>query len=169
MSETGTFGSGGIRESSICRGIVPHETGRLPLDLVAYVIPQLCRGVIIIIPHETGRLHPDLVAYVILQLYRGVVMIIPHETGRLPLDLVAYVIPQLYRGVIIIPHETGRLPPDLVVYVIPQYGVVSHHMRESKEVWLNFNLRYTSHQHALVYPLYTIYNNSVSALHNLQQ
>ena len=143
MSETGTFGSGGIRESSICRGIVPHETGRLPLDLVAYVIPQLCRGVIIIIPHETGRLHPDLVAYVILQLYRGVVMIIP--------------------------HETGRLPPDLVVYVIPQYGVVSHHMRESKEVWLNFNLRYTSHQHALVYPLYTIYNNSVSALHNLQQ
>ena len=96
-------------------------------------------------------------------------MIIPHETGRLPLDLVVYVIPQLYRGVIIIPHETGRLPPDLVVYVIPQYGVVSHHMRESKEVWLNFNLRYTSHQHALVYPLYTIYNNSVSALHNLQQ
>jgi len=92
---------------------------------------------------------------VIPQLCLVVVIIIPHKTGRLPPDLVAYMIPQLCRGfIIIIQHETGRLPPDLVVYVIPQYGVVSHHMRESKEVWLNFNLRYTSPQHAL---------------HNLQQ
>ena len=96
------------------------------------MIPQLYRG---IIPHETGRLPPSLVVYVIPQLCRGVVIIIPHETGRLPPDLEAYVIPQLYRGVvIIISHETGRLPLDLVAYMVPQYVVVSHHMRESKEV-----------------------------------
>ena len=139
--------------------IIIHETGRLPL---AYMIHQLCRGVY----------HTRQVGYIRIWWRDSSIISwchdLPHETGRLPLDR-GIRDSSINRGVIIIPHETGRLPPDLVVYVIPQYGVVSHHMRESKEVWLNFNLRYTSHQHALVYPLYTIYNNSVSALHNLQQ